>query len=125
MNPFAAISWFWRAWRARSVTFAALFVFGLFGVSVLGWFRRLLSHLGAPWFIWLLVPLAVVSALARKEAEWMPDPAQRRKWALRLIVGSIVLILLVARFAPRRGVERAPPLATPPGAGGRADPPAR
>jgi len=97
-----------------------VFALAVLGVSVLGGFRHLLSRLGAPWYVWLLLPLAVVAAFARKEAEWMPDEAERRKWSRRVIVGALVLALLTAKFSPRHPEETgSPPAATD---GGRADP---
>ncbi len=121
MNPIATAGWFWRAWRARSITFAALFALSLLGVSVLGGFRHLMRGLGLPWYGWLLVPFIVVAVLARKEAEWMPDAAERRKWAQRIVIGAIVLALALAKFAPEP--KRESPTSMPPGnRGGRADP---
>lgn len=102
VNPFSAATWFWRGWRGRSVTFAALFALGVLGISALGWFRHLLRGLGAPWYLWLLLPLAVVSVLARKETEWLPDPERRRKWAWGVMAGAILLALLVAKLAPEK-----------------------
>jgi FtsH-binding integral membrane protein len=120
MNPLASVSWFWRVWRTRSITFAALFATSLLGVSVLGAFRRLLRGVGAPWYVWLVVPFVVVWFLARKEERWMSDPAERRTWALRIVVGAIVLSLLVAKLGLRHEREAAPP---PAGQNsGRADP---
>ena len=120
MNPLAAISWSWRAWRARSITFAVLFAFSLIGVSVIGTLRHFLREVGAPWYVWLVVPFVVVVVLARKEAEWIPDPAERRKWALRIVLGAIALSVVIAKIAPPPETE---PLTKPPApSGGRADP---
>ena len=121
MNPFSAGSWLWRAWRTRSVTAAALFALAVLGISVLGGFRHLLSRLGAPWYVWLLLPLAAVAVLARKEAEWMPDETERRKWSRRLIVGSLLLALLAARFSARHEAD-ANSSPAPVSGGSRADP---
>lgn len=124
MNPLASVSWFWRVWRTRSITFAALFATSLLGVSVLGAFRRMLRGVGAPWYIWLVVPFFVAWRLSRREEAWMPDPAERRKWAVRIVVGAIVLSLLVAKLGLRHKEETGSP--SPPGLqGGRADPHAR
>lgn len=101
MNPFAAIGWFWRAWRARSITFAALFACSLLGVSVLSGFRHALRSLGAPWYVWLIVPFVVVMLLARKEADWVPDAAERRKWAFGIVIGAIAVTVAVAKFRER------------------------
>ena len=119
MNPFSAVSWLWRAWRTRSITAAALFAFAVLGISVLGGFRHLLHRLGAPWYVWIFLPLALVATLARKEAEWMPDEIERRKWARRLVVGAIVLGLVMAKFAAKPAQDATPP---PSSSGGRADP---
>ncbi len=119
MNPVSAISWFWRGWRGRSVTFAALFALGVMGVSVLGTFRHVLSRLGAPWYVWLLAPVLVVTILARKEAEWMPDAERRRRWSWGLIGGSIVIALLAMKFAPEKPGVDTEPAARVPGRSGR------
>src|SRR4051812_19395060 len=108
MNPFSAMGWFWRACRTRSITSAALFALAIMGVSVLAGFRHLLSRLGAPWFLWLLLPLAVVAMIARKEAKWMPDEEERRLWSRRLVVGSIALALLEAKFGGKKAADPAP-----------------
>lgn len=91
MNPLSSVSWLWRAWRGRSITFAVLFAFGLLGVSVLGGFRQMLRHHGAPWYVWLILPMILFARLAWRETQWFPDPAVRKKWALRIVVGALVL----------------------------------
>ena len=103
VNPLSGFSWFWRAWRGNSVTFAALFASGMLGLSVLSWFRHVLSRWGAPWYLWLLLPFFLVAILARKETEWLPDPALRMRCARWLIFGSIVIVVLSAKFAPKHG----------------------
>jgi hypothetical protein len=120
MNPFAGVTWLWHAWRARSVTFAVLFALSLLGVSVLGGFRQMLRGVGAPWYVWLIVPFVAVVLLARKEADWIPEPAERRKWALRIVLGAIIATVVIARVTPRRdaGFSTTPPVHS----GGRADP---
>jgi uncharacterized membrane protein YfcA len=122
MNPFSSVAWFWRACRTRSITAAALFALALMGISVLAGFRHLLSELGAPWFLWLLLPLAVVAAIARKEAEWMPDEAERRRWSRRIVVGAIVLALVAAKFGASEDPDHAPTSSPTTPASGRADP---
>lgn len=79
----------------------------MLGLSVVSAFRHLLGRLGAPWYVLFVAPIVVVTILARKEPEWMPDPVQRRKWSRRLVFGSLVIFLLVAIFSPRKP---APPL---------------
>ena len=101
------------------MTFAALFALGVMGVSVLGSFRHVLSRLGAPWYVWLLVPVMVVTMVARKEAEWMPDPERRRRWSWGLIGGSLLIALLAIKFAPEKPRVEAEPAAHVPGRSGR------
>lgn len=97
LNLFSALSWTWRVLRGHSVTFAGIFALALLGgVSVIGKSRELLSQLGAPWYAWLLVPILGVAFLAKKETEWLPDAAERRKWARRVFFGSIAIAVAVA-----------------------------
>jgi hypothetical protein len=105
LNPFSALSWTWRALRGHSVTFAAMFALGLLGVSLIAEFRHLLTRLGAPWYAWFLVPVLAIAFLAKKEADWLPDPVKRRRWARVLFFGSIVIAILIAKFGPRRNAE--------------------
>jgi hypothetical protein len=114
LNPFSAFSWSWRALRGHSVTFAALFALGLLGISFVAEFRHILTRMGAPWYAWFLVPMFAVGYLAKKEADWLPDVARRRRWARGLFFGSIVIAVLIAKFGPRRNsatVEPAQPTA--------------
>lgn len=76
------------------------------------WIRRLLNRMDAPWYVWLLVPVLAVGYLAKKETQWMPDEAQRRKWARRIFFGSIALALLIAYFRPARREASLPPPAS-------------
>lgn len=109
MNPISAVVWSWRTLRGHSITFSALFGLSLLGVSILSSLRHLLSRGGAPWFIWLGVPMVLVAVLAKKETTWMPDLAERRKWARRIFFGSILLAAVIAYFRPAP-----PPTSTPP-----------
>lgn len=77
----------------------------MLGVSVLGFFRHLLTQWGAPWYIWFLAPIVLVTLLAKKESEWLPDPEKRRKWSRWLVYGSILLVLAISWFAPKKPVE--------------------
>ncbi|ACB73537.1 hypothetical protein Oter_0246 [Opitutus terrae PB90-1] len=100
VNPISASSWLWRALRGHSVTFAALFACSLLGLSVFSEFRGLLDRIDAPWYVWLLAPIVLVSALAKKEQEWIPDARKRLWWARGLVIGSIVAVILIASLAP-------------------------
>jgi hypothetical protein len=116
VDSWSALSWTWRALRGHSLTFAGLFACGILGLSALTGFRHILSKLGAPWYAWLLVPMIAVAYLARKEAEWLPDLAERKKWARRIFFGSIVVAIVVAKLSPNRpGSAPTQPNATPAG----------
>ncbi len=108
MNPIAATTWFWRAVRGHSLTFAVLFACALFGISVLGFFRHALHWLGAPWYVWLLAPFLIVSVLAKNEAQWVPDPEKRRRWARWIAIGAVIATVLVAKLTPEKRDEASP-----------------
>lgn len=109
MNPLSAVTWSWRALRGHSVTFAGLFACGVLGISVMTTFRAVLRRLDAPWQAWLLLPMAVVALLAKKETEWWPDPEVRKAWARRIFFGSIVAAILLAIMRPEPPPDPAAP----------------
>ncbi len=108
MDTWSGISWLWRGLRGRSVTFAALFAVTLLGFSVIATLRHLLSWLHAPWLAWFLLPILLISILARKEIDWMPDETQRLKIARTLILGSIVGAMLLTLLLPQPPPEPEP-----------------
>lgn len=108
MNWVSHSSWLWRALRGHSVTFAALFAFSVLGISAVHVLRQALGALGAPWLLLLILPIVLVSTVARRESEWMPDEEQRKRWSRRLVFGAIALSALLALLAPKP---------TPPAAG--------
>jgi hypothetical protein len=113
VNPISAVVWSWRTLRGHSITFAALFGLSILGVSIVSSLRHLLSRGGAPWFIWLGVPMVLVTILAKKETSWMPEPAERKKWARRIFFGSIGLALVIAYFRPTPPPPAGPPSPAP------------
>ncbi len=82
------------------MTFAAMFALALFGFSAIGGLRHLLHHIGAPWYLWLLLPIVLITALARWEAEWIPDADRRRRYAWAIVGGAILLVALAAKLRP-------------------------
>lgn len=94
VNP-SALSWLWRGFKGKSVTFAALFASLLLGASIAGGFQRLLSALGIHWLYVILIPLFLFSWLSRKEIEWLPEERTRMLWARGLIAGSILLAIAI------------------------------
>lgn len=99
-NPFSTFLWFWRGWRGGSMTFAALFALALFGFSAIGGLRHVLHLIGAPWYLWLLLPIALITALARWESEWIPDADRRRRYAWAIVGGAILLVVVIAKLRP-------------------------
>jgi hypothetical protein len=99
-NPFSMFLWFWRGWRGGSMTFAALFALALFGFSAIGGLRHALHQLGAPWYLWLLLPIALITALARWETEWIPDAQKRRRYAWIIVGSAILIVAAIAKFRP-------------------------
>lgn len=82
------------------MTFAALFALALFGVSAIGGMRHALHQIGAPWYLWLLLPIALITALARWENAWVPDATRRRRYAWSIVGGSILLVAIIAKLRP-------------------------
>lgn len=94
----SAVSWSWRALRGHSVTSAGLFASAVLGLSVLSGFHHLLVRVGAPWYVLLLAPIIATGYVARKEQQWIPEPARRRRLARLLFFGSLVLAFALARL---------------------------
>jgi len=115
VNPFSTVTWSWRALRGHSVTFAVLFACGLLGISIMSLVRDGLSRLGAPWYIWFVAPIILVTVLAKKELQWLPDLEQRKKWARRIFFGAIVLSFVMAFFTPAPPPPPGGPVAPKPG----------
>ncbi len=101
MNPLSFFSWMWKALLGRSVVFAGLFALTLMGLSVLGWVKWGLSSMGVHWLALLIVPSLLIAAAARKEKEWIPDEAERKKWARGLVFGSLIAAVLAAFLFPK------------------------
>lgn len=71
------------------------------GVPVLVWIQRAFVGLGVPFLIVWLGTIVGVGLVAKREKEWLPDEAVRRKWARTLVIGSSAVALLIAWFVPR------------------------
>lgn len=89
------------ALRGQSVTSAALFALGIFGLSVVRAFRHLLAALGAPWLLLFILPIVVIGIVGRREREWMPDADRRKQWSRRLVFGAIAISVLIGLVAPK------------------------
>jgi hypothetical protein len=101
VNPFA-ISWLWRGFKGRSVTFALLFASFVLGWSLSHAVNVLLTRLGVHWLYALILPACFFMWLAKREDRIMPDEAKRKLYARSLIVGSIILAILIAWLRPAR-----------------------
>ena len=102
MNPFSATSWLWRALRFNSITFATLFACGVLGLSIVRVLRNALGALGVPWLALLILPALLIGAVAKREAKWVPAEPDRKKWARRLVFGSIAVAILLALVFPKK-----------------------
>lgn len=95
VNPFA-ISWLWRGFKGRSVTFALLFASFMVGLSLSHFVKVALLRLGVHWLYVLILPIVFFSWLAKREDRFIPDARRRTLWARGLIAGSIALAMLIA-----------------------------
>ena len=95
VNPFA-LSWLWRGFKGRSVTFALLFASFLLGWPISGQVGRLLARLGVHWLYALIIPAFFFMWLAKREDRLIPDEAKRTLCARGLIAGSLAVALLIA-----------------------------
>ena len=95
VNPFA-ISWLWRGFMGRSVTFALLFASFVLGWSLSHQVNVLLTKLGMHWLYALLLPAFLFMWLAKREDRFIPNEAKRKLWARGLIAGSILVAILIA-----------------------------
>jgi len=98
-----------------------LFALGLLGVSVVHWLRVGLREMGFGWFAFLVVPIVLISFLARMESRWIPEEERRRQWARWLVIGSLMILVVESRlrsyFPPRTSssaVENSSAAATKP-----------
>ena len=94
VNPFA-LSWLWRGFRGKSVTFALLFASCVLGWPVSGAVGHLLVRLGVHWLYALILPAFFFLWLAKREDRLIPEPAQRQLYARGLIAGSIAGALVI------------------------------
>jgi len=100
MNPFSGLLWLGRAMLGRSVVFAAVFALTLMGLAVVSWVRYALGWIGLPWWVLLIVPGIALGWAAKREEQWIPDPAVRTTWARGLALGAIVASLVMAWLTP-------------------------
>jgi hypothetical protein len=95
VNPFA-ISWLWRGFKGRSMTFALLFAACVLGWPVSAAVNHLLTWLGVHWLYAMILPACFFMWLARREDRFIPDETRRKLWARGLIASSLLLAMLIA-----------------------------
>ncbi len=95
VNAFA-ISWLWRGFKGRSVTFALLFAAFMLGWSIAGGVRYLFARLGVHWLYAMVIPAFFFMWLAKREDRFITDEAKRKLNARPLIAGSLALAVLIA-----------------------------
>ena len=94
VNPFA-ISWLWRGFKGRSVTFALLFASCVLGWSLSAELGRLLTRMGVHWLYVMILPGFFFMWLAKRENRFIPEETKRTLYARGLIVASIVLAIVI------------------------------
>jgi hypothetical protein len=95
VNPFA-ISWLWRGFKGKSITFALLFASFVLGLSLSHWVNVFLTWLGVHWLYAMILPALFFMWLSKREDRFVPDEAKRKLYARSLIAGSLVLAILIA-----------------------------
>ena len=95
VNPFE-ISWLWRGFKGKSVTFALLFASCILGLSLSHWVNVGLTRLGVHWLYAMILPAVFFMWLSKREDRFIPEEAKRKLYARSLIAGSLVLALLIA-----------------------------
>jgi drug/metabolite transporter (DMT)-like permease len=109
VNPISGSSWLWKALRGNSVTFAALFAFGILGISIGRIIKNALGAMGIPFVGLIILPIIIIGMIAKREERWLPDPAMRKKWSRRLVFGAIGASVLLALLSPKpKPTEGAP-----------------
>jgi hypothetical protein len=99
VNPFA-LSWLWRGFKGKSVTFALLFACCVLGWTVTGSVFFLLRRAGVHWLFALVATVLLFSWLAKREERVIPDEKKRALYARGIILLSIVIAVLVAVLRP-------------------------
>lgn len=94
INPFA-LSWLWRGFKGKSVTFALLFASLLLGASLAQAFSTLLTRLGVHWLYVMIFSALFFPWLAKREPQFIPDENKRKLYARSLIIGAIVLAIVI------------------------------
>lgn len=94
VNPFA-ISWLWRGFKGRSVTFALLFASFVLGWSLSHAVNVFLTRLGVHWLYALVIPACCFMWLAKREDRIFPDETKRTLYARSLIAVSIILAIVI------------------------------
>jgi hypothetical protein len=95
VNPFA-ISWLWRGFKGRSVTFALLFATCVLGWPLSAQVNHLLTRLGVHWLYALILPAVFFMWLSKREAGFIPDEHRRMLVARGMIAASLLLAILLA-----------------------------
>lgn len=94
INPFA-LTWLWKGFKGKSVTFALLFASLLLGLSLAHGVKVALTRLGVHWLYVLIIPMILFPWLAKHEDRFIPDETKRKLYARGLIAGSIVLAIII------------------------------
>lgn len=94
VNPFA-ISWLWRGFKGKSVTFALMFATFVLGWPISTEVNLLLTKIGVHWLYAMALPAVLFMWLAKRENRFMPEESKRKLYARTLIVGSLLLAVVI------------------------------
>lgn len=100
MGPLSYLKYLLKALLGHSVIFAAIFALAVLGFSVFDWVRLGLRAMGASWWVLFILPTIAIIAAVRWEPHWLPDEELRKRWARGLVLGSLAVAFLSARFMP-------------------------
>ncbi|TVR48908.1 MAG: hypothetical protein EA425_13410 [Puniceicoccaceae bacterium] len=99
INPFD-LRWVWKAIRGHSLTFAVVFVAAVCGLPLFRFLRSIFEGLALPWLLVWILPLVVITVVARLERRWLPDEKKRRGYALALVLLGLVVAFVLPRLRP-------------------------
>ena len=94
MNPFH-IRLLWKGITGNSLVFSLLFATAVLGYSGGGFIRDFFGWLGVPWWLVWIIPIVLIGAVAKREADWLPNDKFRKGLSLAVVVFSIICGLLL------------------------------
>lgn len=100
MNIFS-IRTFFKAIKGNSLTFSLVFATAVLGFSISGVVRRSLHGIGIWWILAWIVPIVLISLLAKNESKLKLRDKFKRTICYILLGGSLACAYLIYRFEDR------------------------